>query len=594
MTTHHFNNRILDLNQISTKMDYKKRREMSLYSGELHWKKVLRVQQIKTETRSNCECGRKSKKRKHCEELADPDARPIGVFARVCARFRKLIRARRKYESLDESRHINQKPFLRGACPTETQHFYHKKLTKTESVNQIVKIEITTDDTNSIKERDCHSNKSNNKVSPKQRPVLQTLQLNKFSPKFDREGSPERRTLLSNQQDLKDVEEALQHHLGYEKKLSPLRVPTDGLTVKNPLTTTNSCPPKPSPVGSNEDLVGFKRLLMTWPIPGRKITTEDDFEDELLSESREFIEKLILQGRRSLEDFSIPYQSVEIIECLKQGARCKIYRGRWHGDVTVHVFQDKDDVTDTFWKNLTKLCRIRHENIILFMAACTKSPDLAVVTSYHRGTSLYEHIHIKHEKITMYDKVQILRQVALGMGYLHAKGIALKCLNSHNVFLCPKVKLSAMDWGIAESVHERSDYAIIPPHQLTYVAPEVLACVSVVPPRLVTTTTAYSKETDIFAFGTVMYEVFAGRYPYDDLNPMTLIWQVCGGRRQLLDKVRCTTPIKKMINSCWCQEPFHRPEFSHLSKSLLKNFPLHKRHSTSEPKKLHKLGRRMD
>ncbi|KAK6188544.1 hypothetical protein SNE40_004701 [Patella caerulea] len=596
-------------------------------SGEQHWRKVLRVQQIKTTTRNGCVCNRDSNPSLIYGEPSSSQVRHVGLFSRLSARIRNFLHSRRKYEITDSTEVSSDKPAIATAkvkplqlCHRKKFNFRHrgphcerpcqeKLRLKRSNVDDRVKIEITADDINGIKEHSCHDNntqRSTDPISCSRSKDLYAINKQKSSMNltlFNHTGSiPTQRMHGTFQHDrispVLAEKEAISLDLGIhikeKKKLSPLRVPTTtGLSPKHPLVMTTSCPPKASPVATQgEGFGGFQRLLKTWPIPGMKISNEDNLDEEEQTECLTFIDRLILQGRTSLADFSIPFKTVELAECLKEGRRCKIYKGRWHGDVTVHLFSGRDDVTDTFWMNLTKLCRIRHENIILFMAACTEPPDLAVITSFHRGTSLYEHIHVKHEKISMYSKVQMLRQIALGMGYLHAKGIVLRRLNTHNVFLCPRVKLSAMDWGIAESVHDRSNYAVIPHHQLTYVAPEILASACVKPPRLVTMATTYSKETDIFAFGTVMYEIFAGQYPFEDVDPMTLIWQVCGGRRQQLDNIRCTTPLKKLMNGCWCQEPFHRPEFSELSKQLLKNFPLHKRHSSSEPERLHTLGKK--
>nr|KAI8768330.1 kinase suppressor of Ras 2-like [Biomphalaria glabrata] len=109
-----------------------------------------------------------------------------------------------------------------------------------------------------------------------------------------------------------------------------------------------------------------------------------------------------------------------------------------------------------------------------------------------QGKSLFEHIHIQQEKMTLHTKIGVLRQIALGMGYLHAKGIVLRKLNTKNDFVGHKVKVSAMDYG--------PDHGTIPKGHLTYIAPEIMCTIRVIPPRLVPFST-YSPETDVFAFG---------------------------------------------------------------------------------------------
>jgi hypothetical protein len=58
--------------------------------------------------------------------------------------------------------------------------------------------------------------------------------------------------------------------------------------------------------------------------------------------------------------------------------------------VFVHLFGElvKRPDREGFWRDVAKLCRIRHENINLFMGACTVAPNLAVITRLVHNRSL--------------------------------------------------------------------------------------------------------------------------------------------------------------------------------------------------------------
>ncbi|XP_055867839.1 kinase suppressor of Ras 2-like isoform X1 [Biomphalaria glabrata] len=366
---------------------------------------------------------------------------------------------------------------------------------------------------------------------------------------------------------------------------------------RSPLTGTISAPAKHGLGEKGSSPIVKRRQIKTWPLPCRKQLRPDDDESCVGDSEMElpFIQEMSinydrfgLRGKSSLKDFSINFKDLTLGELHRKGRRCKLYKGRWHGDVVVHVFgklRQKDK--DAFWANLGKLCRIRHENIILFMAACTSQPNLAVVTCSPQGKSLYEHIHIQHEKMTLHTKIGVLRQIALGMGYLHAKGIVLRKLNTKNVFVGHKVKVSAMDYGFPDSAHDRPDHGTIPKGHLTYIAPEIMCTIRVIPPRLVPFS-AYSPETDVFAFGTIMYEVLTGKFPFHGALPEKIIWQICAGHRQILYNLKCSAAIKTLIEDCWAHEPLYRPEFRELCKDLQRHSPLHKKHSSSEPERLNR------
>ena len=68
---------------------------------------------------------------------------------------------------------------------------------------------------------------------------------------------------------------------------------------------------------------------------------------------------------------------------------------------------------------------------------------------------MYEQVHIKREKMSLHSRVSVVRQIAQAMGYLHAKGIVMKKLNSKNIYLEPKVKLCLMDYSMTETKFDR-------------------------------------------------------------------------------------------------------------------------------------------
>lgn len=86
------------------------------------------------------------------------------------------------------------------------------------------------------------------------------------------------------------------------------------------------------------------------------------------------------------------------------------------------------------------------------------------------------------------------------MGYLHAKGIVLKTLNSKSVYLECKVKISVLDDGAPLKRYDTVGTGCIRRGHLTYIAPELMQTLRVVPPAL-TVGGTMTKETDVYAFG---------------------------------------------------------------------------------------------
>ncbi|XP_062574367.1 kinase suppressor of Ras 2-like [Saccostrea cucullata] len=343
---------------------------------------------------------------------------------------------------------------------------------------------------------------------------------------------------------------------------------------RQPLGATSSCPPrKSSGVGClNINFYG------TWPLTRRKL-------DEKEEECDPSFEKLIIDARSEkhdrLEDFSIAHKDLEFGDCLRVGRHRTIYRGRWHGDVNIHNYHAVFEADD-FWNKVRKLCRIRHENLVLFMGACLEECNLAIILSCQGGVSMYEHIHIQREKISPISKLQYIRQVSYGMGYLHSREIVHKRLTTRNIFLCPNVRISVVDYGLAEVKYDRPGYACLPRGDLMYIAPEVLCSMCVVPPMLVSGV-PYTFETDVFAFGTVVYELLTGHCPYQGKCPEFVIWQTCKDKKRGIPNKSSMKILETLIRKCWAHDQEKRPSFQDISKTLHRNANLHKQHSVSEP-----------
>lgn len=63
---------------------------------------------------------------------------------------------------------------------------------------------------------------------------------------------------------------------------------------------------------------------------------------------------------------------------------------------------------------LLSVRKTRHVNILLFMGYMTKD-NLAIVTQWCEGSSLYKHLHVQETKFQMFQLIDIARQTAQGM-----------------------------------------------------------------------------------------------------------------------------------------------------------------------------------
>lgn len=135
--------------------------------------------------------------------------------------------------------------------------------------------------------------------------------------------------------------------------------------------------------------------------------------------------KPLLAPRESIEDWEIPADEILVGPRVGSGSFGTVYKAHWHGAVAVKTLIVKIPTIaqlQAFKNEVAVLRKTRHVNILLFMG-CVSKPQLAIVTQWCEGSSLYKHLHVFETKFELLTLIEISRQTAQGMDYLHAKNI---------------------------------------------------------------------------------------------------------------------------------------------------------------------------
>ncbi|KAA0720905.1 Serine/threonine-protein kinase B-raf [Triplophysa tibetana] len=291
------------------------------------------------------------------------------------------------------------------------------------------------------------------------------------------------------------------------------------------------------------------------------------------SSSSEDRNKMKTLGRRdSSDDWEISEGQITLGQRIGSGSFGTVYKGKWHGDVAVkmlNVTAPTPQQLQAFKNEVGVLRKTRHVNILLFMGYTTK-PQLAIVTQWCEGSSLYHHLHIIETKFEMIKLIDIARQTAQGMD------------NFSDIFLHEDLTVKIGDFGLA-TVKSRWSGS----HQfeqlsgsILWMAPEVIRLQDKNP---------YSFQSDVYAFGIVLYELMSGVLPYSNINNRDqIIFMV--GRGYLspdLSKVRsnCPKAMKRLMADCLKKKREERPLFPQILASielLARSLPkIHR--SASEP-----------
>jgi serine/threonine-protein kinase len=170
---------------------------------------------------------------------------------------------------------------------------------------------------------------------------------------------------------------------------------------------------------------------------------------------------------------------------------------------------------------------LSHPNIVTIFDAGLSAHGVYIAMERLHGRDLREALASGWVP-TPVQAAQLVRRVADGLAYAHARGVVHCDIKPANIFLSPKDKPKILDFGIARALHGAALPALdgLVAGSPYYLAPEQLA------------SDPLDARSDIYSLGVVFFELLTGRKAFDGNSLAAIADAVLNGRVPTLETAR--------------------------------------------------------
>ncbi|HEY6558108.1 MAG TPA: serine/threonine-protein kinase [Polyangiaceae bacterium] len=202
----------------------------------------------------------------------------------------------------------------------------------------------------------------------------------------------------------------------------------------------------------------------------------------------------------------------EIVRLIATGGMARVYEAthEWtHRSVALKIMHARygcrSDLIERFRKEAMALSVIAHPNVVsVENGGLTRDGFVFLATEMLQGQSLREVLR-ERKRLPLADALELLIQVARGVGAAHAQNVIHRDLKPENIFCTTGGTVKVLDLGIAKWIgrdaKETDPKLGFVAGTPAYMAPEVLEA------------RAVGVTADVYALGVIAYECLSGSHP---------------------------------------------------------------------------------
>ena len=144
---------------------------------------------------------------------------------------------------------------------------------------------------------------------------------------------------------------------------------------------------------------------------------------------------------------------------------------------------------------------LTHPNVVRTIDCGKDKNGYYILMEYLPGGNFAQHLRDRAPEI-MTRRLDVLIGAANGLAYVHEKGIIHRDVCPKNLMFDSEGTVKLIDFGVSIYTHDRLKQTEVRTGRPSYLAPELIRY------------NHFNAQTDVYAFGVMLYEAFTGQRPF--------------------------------------------------------------------------------
>ena len=244
----------------------------------------------------------------------------------------------------------------------------------------------------------------------------------------------------------------------------------------------------------------------------------------------------------------------EILEVIGIGGMAVVYKARCHRLnrlVAIKILKDDycqdEEFRNRFHAESQAVAMLGHPNIVSVYDVSTTGVADYIVMELIEGISLKQYME-KKGVLNWKETLHFGMQIAKALEHAHSRGVVHRDIKPHNIMVLKNGSVKVADFGIARLMSKGNTLTKEALGSVHYISPEQAKGGRV------------DNRSDLYSLGVVMYEMMAGRPPYDGESPVAVAIQHINGGAPMPSTLNPNIPggLEQIIMKAMALDPGNR------------------------------------